>query len=150
MLPSDAPTRQSLNSGTLQFHLPFTTSWKQVNLFFSSRYPIKFLTIKALIKALLKNNYDPQRHLVWSTKNYLGPLGAPCIEGCLWIRAQLAPFQWTRKVWMATMATVEPEYAISRCHEYKHVRSPEINERHSNSWRTSSLESGNSQVQNFS
>ena len=37
-------------------------------------------TVEALIKAPLKNNYDPQRRLVWSAKNYFGPLGAPCLE----------------------------------------------------------------------
>ena len=36
--------------------------------------------VDALIKAPLKNNYDPQRRLVWSAKNYFGPLGAPCLE----------------------------------------------------------------------
>ena len=40
-------------------------------------------TVKALIKALLKNNYDPQRHLVRSKKNYFGPLGVPLLERCL-------------------------------------------------------------------
>ena len=43
---------------------------------------------KALIKAPLKNNYDPQRHLVRSEKNYFEPLGVPCLERCLWIRVQ--------------------------------------------------------------
>ena len=43
-------------------------------------------------KALLKNNYDLQRRLVWSAKNYFRPLGAPCLERRLWIRVQLAPF----------------------------------------------------------
>ena len=46
-------------------------------------------TIKALIEALLKNNYDPQRCLVRSEKNYFRPLGALCLEKCLRIRAQL-------------------------------------------------------------
>ena len=50
-------------------------------------------TVKALIKVPLKNNYDPQRRLVWSAKNYFGPLGAPCLERRLQIGAQLAPFQ---------------------------------------------------------
>ena len=37
----------------------------------------KQCTIKTLIKALLKNTYDPQRHLVWSEKILLtlrGPM----------------------------------------------------------------------------
>ena len=46
-------------------------------------------TVKALLKVLLKNNYDPQRHLVWSEKK----LEAPCLGRCLQIRAQLRPFQ---------------------------------------------------------
>ena len=45
----------------------------------------------------LKNNYNSQRRLVWRAKNYFGPLGAPCLERHLRIRAQLAPFQWTRQ-----------------------------------------------------
>ena len=35
---------------------------------------------KTLIKVPLQNNYNPQWHLVWSGKNYLGPLGASCSE----------------------------------------------------------------------
>ena len=37
-------------------------------------------TVKTLIKAPLKNNYDQQRRLVWSEKHYLGSLGAPCLQ----------------------------------------------------------------------
>ena len=47
-------------------------------------------TVNALINAPLKNNYDPQRRLVWS---YFGPLGAPYLERRLRIRAQLTPFR---------------------------------------------------------
>ena len=50
-------------------------------------------TVNALINAPLKNNYDPQRRLVWSEKNYFGPLGAPYLERRLRIRAQLTPFR---------------------------------------------------------
>ena len=50
-------------------------------------------TVNALINAPLKNNYDPQRRLVWSEKNYLGPLGAPYLERRLRIRAQLTLFR---------------------------------------------------------
>ena len=50
-------------------------------------------TVKALIKAALKNNYDPQRRLVRSEKNYFRPLGVPCLERRLQIRVQLRPFQ---------------------------------------------------------
>ena len=50
-------------------------------------------TVKALIKAPLKNNYDLQRRLVWSKKNYFGPLGVPCLERHLRFRVQLRPFQ---------------------------------------------------------
>ena len=58
-------------------------------------------TVEALIKALLKNNYDPQRRLVWSAKNYFGLLGVPCLERCLWIRAQLALFnEFVKFVWL--------------------------------------------------
>ena len=32
-------------------------------------------TVKALIKALLKNNYDSQRRLVWSKISCFEPLG---------------------------------------------------------------------------
>ena len=47
-------------------------------------------TVKALIKAPLNNNYDPQRRLIRSEKNYyFRPLGAPCLERRLRIRAQL-------------------------------------------------------------
>ena len=88
-------------------------------------------TIEALIKAPLKNNYDPQRRLVWSAKKYFGPLGAPCLERRLWIRAQLAPFQWIREVCMATLKTDELEYVIPGYREYKRVWSPEINEKSS-------------------
>ena len=35
------------------------------------------VTVNALINAPLKNNYDPQRRLVRSEKNYFGPMGAP-------------------------------------------------------------------------
>ena len=59
----------------------------------SPRTAIFLGTVDALIKAPLKNNYNPQRRLVWSAKNYFGPLGAPCLERRLSIRAQLAPFQ---------------------------------------------------------
>ena len=44
-------------------------------------------------KAPLKNNYDPQRPCSERKKNYFGPLGAPCLERHLRIRAQLRPFQ---------------------------------------------------------
>ena len=47
---------------------------------------------------------------------------------------------------MATLTKVELEYAIRGCHEYKRVWSLEINERLSNSRRTSSLESRTSWV----
>jgi len=50
-------------------------------------------TVKALIKAPLKNNYNPQRRLVRSEKNYFGPLGVPWLERRLRIRAQLRPLQ---------------------------------------------------------
>ena len=108
-------------------------------------------TVKPLIKALLKNHYDPQRCLevVWSAKSYFGPLGASCLERRLWIRAQLAPFQWTREVCMATLTMDELEYIIPGYREYKRVWSPEINERLSNSRKTSSLESHTSRVQNL-
>ena len=49
-------------------------------------------TVKALIEAP-SNNYDPQRRLVRSEKNYFGPLWAPCLERRLRIRAQLRPLQ---------------------------------------------------------
>ena len=49
-------------------------------------------TVNALINAPLKNNYDPQRRLVWSEKNYFGPMGAPYLGRRLRIRAQLTPF----------------------------------------------------------
>ena len=39
-----------------------------------------WVTVKALIKVQLKNNYDLQRRFVWSKKNYFGPLGALCLE----------------------------------------------------------------------
>ena len=54
----------------------------------------KDTTVKALNKVPLKNNYDPQRRLVRSAKNYRysRPLGAPCLERRLRIRAQLRPF----------------------------------------------------------
>ena len=48
-------------------------------------------TVKASIKAPLKNNHDPQRFLVQSDKNYFGPL-APCLEKRLRIGMQLRPF----------------------------------------------------------
>ena len=48
---------------------------------------------------------------------------------------------------MATLTTNELEYVIQGYREYKHVWSPEINERLNNSQRTSSLESHTSRVQ---
>ena len=48
---------------------------------------------------------------------------------------------------MATLTTNELEYVIQGYREYKHVWSPEINERLNNSQRTSSLESRTSRVQ---
>ena len=55
----------------------------------------------------LKNNYDPQRRLLWSTKSTLDPWGqAPCLERRLRTRAHVAPFQWTREVCMATLTTL--------------------------------------------
>ena len=53
----------------------------------------RMATVNALINAPLKNNYDPQRRLVWREKNYFGPLGAPYLERRLRIRAQLTPFR---------------------------------------------------------
>ena len=50
-------------------------------------------TVNALINAPLKNNYDPQRRLVWSEKNYFRPMGAPYLGRHLRIRAQLTPFR---------------------------------------------------------
>ena len=49
---------------------------------------VYLVTVKALIKTLLKNNYDPQRRLVWGEKNNFGLLRAPCLERRLQIRAQ--------------------------------------------------------------
>ena len=51
---------------------------------------------------------------------------------------------------MATLTTDELEYVIPGYCEYKHVCSPEINERLSNSQKTSSLKSRTSLVQNLS
>ena len=51
---------------------------------------------------------------------------------------------------MATLTIDELEYVIPGYHEYKYVWSPEINERLSNSQKTSSLERHMSLVQNFS
>ena len=95
----------------------------------------------------LKNNYNSQRRLVWRAKNYFGPLGAPCLERHLRIRAQLAPFQWTCEVCMATLTTDKLEYVIPGCRKYKRVWSPG---QRLNSRRTSSLESRTSHVQNLS
>ena len=36
-------------------------------------WPLAVSTVEALINAPLKNNYDRQRRLVWSEKNYFGP-----------------------------------------------------------------------------
>ena len=58
-----------------------------------SLHKLEQIVVKALIKAPLKNNYNPQRRLVQSEKNYFGPLGVPCLDRCLQIRVQLRPFQ---------------------------------------------------------
>ena len=51
------------------------------------------MACKSFNYGVVKNNYDPQRRLVQSEKNYFGPLGAPCLERRLRIRVQLRPFQ---------------------------------------------------------
>ena len=75
-----------------------------------------------------------------------------CLERLLRIRMQLAPFQWTRELCMATLTVVKMKRVtkVPRYDEYKGVRGPEINKRLSNSWRTSNLESRKSRVWNLS
>ena len=53
----------------------------------------KQCTVKALIKALLKNNYDPQRRLVWSEKLILTLRGAMFREAPLNQGATVKPLK---------------------------------------------------------
>ena len=70
------------------------------------------VTVKALINVPLNNNYDLQRCLVQSKKNYFGPLGVPCLERRLRVRVQLRPFpsdlqrpSYNRPKWRCRMRT---------------------------------------------
>ena len=60
----------------------------------------------------------------WSEKNYLGPLGAPCLERRLRIRVELTTFPMNsgslKELSMATLTADELEYVIRGCQEYKH------------------------------
>ena len=89
-----------------------------------------------------ESNYDPQRRLLWSAKNYFGPLGVPCLERQLQIRAQLVPFQWT-----GYTDNGQTGACYTRLSWIQRIWSPEIKERLNNSRRTSSLESHMCQVQ---
>ena len=138
----------SSSKGRVRGHVVWSLDLRVIHVLYSPTWLALFvITVEALIKVPLKNNYDPQRRLVWSAKNYFGPLGAPCLERCLWIRVQLAPSQWIREVCMATLTTDELEYVIPGYRKYKCVWCPDINERFRNS---SSLESRTSRAQNLS
>ena len=82
--PFELPTRGLLQKG--RDHSPPKVCFEEPSFWLAH-------TVNALINAPLKNNYDPQRRLVWSEKNYFGPLGAPYLERRLRIRAQLTPFR---------------------------------------------------------
>ena len=55
------------------------------------------ITVNALINEPLKNNYNPQRRLVLSEKNYFGTMGVPYLGRRLQIRAQLTPFREVKR-----------------------------------------------------
>ena len=56
--------------------------------------------VKTLIKAALKYNYESRKGALFGAQtNYFRPLGVPCFERHLQIRAHLTSFQWTREVW---------------------------------------------------
>ncbi len=79
-------------------------------------------TVDVLIKALLKNNYDPAR--APRGINYFRHVGAPYLERRFLIRMKTTPC----KRFMAVLTTFKLEYVIRGYHEYKRVWTPVLNE----------------------